>query len=72
MGGGRWAVGSGRWAVGSGGGNWGGVMRELAKGPGHIGQILLAELLDAPLSFTGKPVHHPLTVKICMHMACSV
>ena len=45
----------------------GGVVGQLAKGPGHVGQILLAELLNTPFSFTGKPVHHPLTVKACMH-----
>ncbi len=50
----------------------GGVMGELAKGPGHVGQILLAELLNTPFSFTGKPVHHALTVKACMHTECSV
>ncbi|KAA6418708.1 MAG: hypothetical protein FRX49_11361 [Trebouxia sp. A1-2] len=33
----------------------GGIMGQLAEGPGHVGQILLAELLNSPFSFAGKP-----------------
>lgn len=50
----------------------GGIMGQLAEGPGHVGQILLAELLNSPFSFAGKPVHHALTVEACRHTQCSV
>ena len=54
----------------------GGMMRELAKGPGHVGQVLLTELLHAALCLPGKPQHQPFTVEACTQnhhmMSCRV
>ena len=41
------------------------MVSELAKGPGQVGQVLLAELLGAPFCFTAKPGHQAVIVKAC-------
>ena len=43
----------------------GGMVGQLAEGPGHVGQVLLAELLHAALGLPSKPHHQPFTVKAC-------
>ena len=43
------------------------MVSELAKGPGQIGQVLLAKLLDAPLCLIAKPGHQAFIVKTCRH-----
>ena len=41
------------------------MVGELAKGPGHVGQVLLTELLHAALRLLSKPHHQTFIVKPC-------